>query len=123
MPEETTFDFPADLRKEQLELLELRDEYAAFCKTLPWSAVPLEGFEKDEPTMGPAGQRKVIFGDSPGYTAEQAEREQQLRERLVELSALVGMHRFWSDVPREDRVKARMALKHAHEQLPVSEVA
>ncbi|MFC7261474.1 hypothetical protein [Streptomyces lutosisoli] len=123
MPEETTFDFPANLRQKQLELLELRDEYATFCETLPWSAVPLEGFAKDEATMGPAGQRRVIFEDSPGYTAEQAEREQQLRERLVELSALVRMHRFWSEVPREDRVKARMALKHAHEQLPVSEVA
>lgn len=123
MPEEATFDFPADLRKEQLELLELRDEYAAFCKTLPWSAVPLEGFAKDEPTMGPAGQRKVIFGDSPGYTAEQADREQHLRERLILLSTLVGTHPYWGSLPVEDRVKARMTLKHAHEQLPASEAA
>ncbi|MFG3244139.1 hypothetical protein [Streptomyces sp. NPDC048157] len=52
--------------------------------------------------------------DSPGYTEEQATEVQRFQDELRRLSAEVMTHPYWAALSG-DVVKARMALKHAHE--------
>lgn len=112
MPQNDAFDFPQDLRDAQLALLETRAAYEQYAQTLPWSAVPMPGWESDKQLHSHYISGKA---DSPGYTDEQAAEVTRFQDRLVELSITVSTHPYWSTLG-EDVVAARMALKHAHEQ-------
>ncbi|MFI8944126.1 hypothetical protein [Streptomyces syringium] len=102
-----TFEFPDDLRAAQLESRQVTAELEALCRELPWSVEPHPGIPAREgdpfPTERPA---------TDGWTPEQQEKVQQLRERQRELATAVITHPYWSteDV-RGDVVAARMALK------------
>ncbi|NUK02596.1 hypothetical protein HRW23_20735 [Streptomyces lunaelactis] len=106
-----TYDFPDDLRTAQLDLHRTRAEYAALCRTLPWSVTPEPGWTSEKHVLG---DRVVSFPASPGYTAEQLAEEQRLRRRLLELSVTVSTHPYWATLAG-DVVDARSALKHADE--------
>ncbi|WP_405999599.1 hypothetical protein [Streptomyces sp. NBC_00829] len=107
-----TYDFPDDLRAAQLDLHRTRAEYAALCRTLPWSVTPEPGWTGEKHVLG---DRVVSFPDSPGYTAEQAAEVKRLRRRLLDLSVTVSTHPYWATLS-VGVVDARTALKHAHEQ-------
>lgn len=107
-----TYDFPEDLCAAQLDLHRTRAEYAALCRTLPWSVTPEPGWTSEKHVLG---DRVVSFPDSPGYTTEQAAEVERLRRRLLDLSVMVTTHPYWATLTA-DVVDARMALKHAHEQ-------
>ncbi|MFF8410593.1 hypothetical protein [Streptomyces omiyaensis] len=103
-------DFPDDLKKAQAELHRARAEYRTLCQALPWSVEPLPGWPgtKHPHTDEVTGGREA----SPGYTAEQAEREAALWARIRELSIQVSTHPHWSTVEQGPKlVDARMALK------------
>ncbi|MFI9028848.1 hypothetical protein [Streptomyces sp. NPDC053560] len=104
------YDFPEDLIAAQLEMHQARAEYRALCATLPWSATPQPGYERPEGYWYPFRRE-----DSPGYTEEQAEREEQLRARMLELSIQIGTHPYWGTLSGGDVVAARSALKHVHD--------
>jgi hypothetical protein len=106
------FDFPQDLRDVQLALLETRAAYEQYAQTLPWSAVPMPGWEADKQLHSNYISAKP---DSPGYTPEQAAEVARFQDRLRELSITVSTHPYWATLG-EGVVAARMALKHAHEQ-------
>jgi hypothetical protein len=107
-----THDFPSDLLAGQEELHQVRAELLALLKQLPWSVEPSDGFSDDN------GWRKVERPATPGWTQDEQAQVEKLRERERELAVFVSSHRYWSDVPVDDRVDARMALKHAHESPP-----
>ncbi|POX36699.1 hypothetical protein C3486_32345 [Streptomyces sp. Ru73] len=104
------YDFPEDLIAAQLEMHRTRAAYRALCETLPWSVVPLPGYERPEGHHYPFRRE-----DSPGYTEEQAEQEARLRARMRELSIQIGTHPFWDTLSGPDVVAARSALKHVHD--------
>lgn len=106
-----TYPFPQDLLDAQAALHRTRAECEEYARTLPWSAEPMPGWEADKQLHSNYVSSKP---DSPGYTAEQAERIAGYRARLLELSATVMVHPFWETLG-DDVVAARMALKHAHE--------
>lgn len=113
MPQTTpAFDFPQDLRAAQLALHETRAAYEEYAETLPWSAVPMPGWEADKQLHSHFRSGKA---DSPGYTDEQAAEVARFQARLVELSITVSTHPYWATLG-EGVVMARMALKRAHEQ-------
>ncbi|MEE1735204.1 hypothetical protein PUR49_01420 [Streptomyces sp. BE147] len=112
------YDFPQDLRDAQLALHQTRAECDAYARTLPWSAEPMPGWEAEKQVHSSYRPAKA---DSPGYTDEQAERLAVYRRRLLELSTTVMTHPFWETLSGPDLVKARTALRHAHE--PVEEKA
>ncbi|MFG2716262.1 hypothetical protein ACGFX2_37885 [Streptomyces goshikiensis] len=68
-----------------------------------------------EPMQGWArGERFSHRGDgpdSPGWTDEQKERAERMRQELRDLSAALVDHPYWATVAREDVVAARMLLK------------
>ncbi|GLW51385.1 hypothetical protein Stsp02_70460 [Streptomyces sp. NBRC 14336] len=103
----TTYDFPSDLLAGQEELHQVRAELSALLKRLPWSVEPLDGFSDDN------GWRKVERPASPGWTADEQAAVEKLRRREHELAVFVSTHRFWSELPPEDRVEARTQAKHA----------
>ncbi|MCM1973388.1 MULTISPECIES: hypothetical protein [Streptomyces] len=103
----TTYDFPSDLLAGQEELHQVRAELSALLKRLPWSVEPLDGFSDDN------GWRKVERPASPGWTADEQAAVEKLRRREHELAVFVSTHRFWSELPPEDRVEARMRAKRA----------
>lgn len=105
-----SFDFPSDLLAGQEELRQVRTELSALLKRLPWSVEPMDGFSDTN------GWRKVERPASPGWTADEQAEVEKLRRREHELAVFVSCHRFWSEVPAEDRVEARTRLKHVHEQ-------
>jgi hypothetical protein len=112
VPTNDAYDFPQDLLDAQLALHETRAAYEEYAQTLPWSAVPMPGWEADKQLHS-----NYISGkpDSPGYTDEQAAEVARFQARLVELSTLVSTHPYWASLG-EGVVMARMALKHAHEK-------
>lgn len=112
MPKNDAYDFPQDLLDAQLALHETRAEYEAYAQTLPWSAVPMTGWEADKQLHSNYISGKA---DSPGYTDEQAAEVAQFQARLIKLSITVSTHPYWATLS-EGVVMARMALKHAHEQ-------
>ncbi|MFJ5819312.1 hypothetical protein ACIQGT_36285 [Streptomyces sp. NPDC093108] len=105
------YDFPQDLRDAQLALHRTRAAYEQYAQTLPWSAEPMPGWEGDKQLHSSYRSHKE---DSPGYTQEQATEVRRLQDELRRLSAEVMTHPYWSTLSG-DVVKARMALKHAHE--------
>lgn len=107
-----TYDFPSDLLAGQEELHQVRAELLALLKRLPWSVEPLDGFSDD------TGWRKVERPASPGWTENEQAEVEKLRRRERELAVFVSGHRFWSEVATEDKVDARMHLKHAAEEPP-----
>lgn len=107
-----TFPFPQDLLDAQVALLEARAAYEEYARALPWSAVPMPGWEAEKQLHTTYRSTRLA---SPGYTEEQAAEVKRLRARLVEISATVTVHPFWESVDRESLVAARMALKRAHE--------
>ncbi|MER5277756.1 hypothetical protein ABT025_18635 [Streptomyces sp. NPDC002809] len=107
-----TYPFPQDLLDAQASLAETRAASEEYAKTLPWSAVPMPGWEANKQLHSNYISSKP---DSPGYTDEQAAEVARFRARLLELSTTVMTHPFWATVG-DDVVKARMALQHAHEQ-------
>ncbi|MFF4754023.1 hypothetical protein ACWD5R_21275 [Streptomyces sp. NPDC002514] len=110
----TTYDFPSDLLAGQEELHQVRAELSALLKRLPWSVEPLDGFSDDQ------SWRKVERAASPGWTDDEQAEVEKLRQREHELAVFVSTHRFWAEIAAAERVDARMGLKHAHEQPPVS---
>ncbi|MCX4826072.1 hypothetical protein OG883_41110 [Streptomyces sp. NBC_01142] len=107
----TTHRFPDRLQCLQLQLHRVQSEYEQLSRSLPWSVDPTRGWTYEErSTLGPA-THTAAFPDSPGYTPEQVVRVQQLRRRLVRLSAAVISHAWWETVAAGERVDARMALK------------
>jgi hypothetical protein len=102
-----THDFPSDLRAGQEELHQVRAELLDLLKRLPWSVAPSDGFSDTE------GWRRVERPATPGWTADEQAQVEKLRERERELAIFVSCHRYWSELPREARVDARMALKRA----------
>ncbi|MGK5629148.1 hypothetical protein [Streptomyces sp. URMC 123] len=110
-PSTSGMDFPADLLQAQRELHEVRARLQEVCARLPWSVEPLPGFRQ---TQAEGYWRDVERPDSPGWTDEEQQLVAQLRQRAQELSITVATHPFWATLEGPDRVKARMALKHAH---------
>lgn len=107
-----TYDFPSDLLAGQEELHQIRAELLALLKRLPWSVEPLDGFSDD------TGWRKVERPASPGWTEDEQAEVEKLRQRERELAVFVSGHRFWAQVTAENKVDARMRLKHAQEEPP-----
>lgn len=105
------FPFPQDLLDAQVALHRARALYEEYASGLPWSAMPMPGWEGDKQLHTNYRSTKPA---SPGYTEEQHTEVARLRAELLELSAVVSTHPFWDTVGREDVVKARMVLKHAH---------
>ncbi|MGY3676477.1 hypothetical protein [Streptomyces sp. TE33382] len=106
------YDFPQDLRDAQLALHQTRAECDAYARTLPWSAEPMDGWEAEKQIHSSYRPAKT---DSPGYTDDQTDRLAGYRHRLLELSTTVVTHPYWQTLSGPDQVKARTALKHAHE--------
>ncbi len=111
-----TYDVPSDLLAGQEELHQVRAELLALLKRLPWSVEPLDGFTDD------TGWRKVERPASPGWTEDEQAEVEKLRRRERELAVFVSCHRFWAEVATENKVDARMCLKHAHENQDENEV-
>ncbi|MGW3492148.1 hypothetical protein [Streptomyces sp. NPDC001020] len=107
-----TYDFPGDLLTGQEELHQVRAELLTLLKRLPWSVEPLDGFSDD------TGWRKVERQASPGWTEEEQAEVEKLRQRERELAVFVSCHRFWAEVTTENKVDARMYLKHVHVEPP-----
>lgn len=105
-----TYDFPSDLLAGQEELHQVRAELSALLKRLPWSVEPLDGFSDDN------GWRKVERPASPGWTEDEQAEVEKLRRREHELAVFISTHRYWSELTGADRMRARSALKHAHEK-------
>ncbi|MFJ7489661.1 hypothetical protein ACIQZB_00120 [Streptomyces sp. NPDC097727] len=106
--------FPQDLRDAQLALHQTRAAYEQYATTLPWSAEPMPGWESDKQLHSNYVSGKP---DSSGYTEEQAAEVARFQAELLRLSAEVATHSYWESLSGPDLVDARMALKHAHEQL------
>ncbi|WP_331764769.1 hypothetical protein [Streptomyces sp. NBC_01238] len=114
MPKNSSaFGFPQDLRDAQIALHQTRAAYEEYAKTLPWSAVPMPGWESDKQLHSSYRSHKE---DSPGYTEEQAAEVRRFQDELRRLSIAVSTHPFWESLSGPDLVEARMALKHAHEE-------
>ncbi|MFV8133215.1 hypothetical protein [Streptomyces syringium] len=105
-----THDFPPALRAAQIELHQVTAELAALTDRLPWSVVPLPGWNE------PHRWYRTECPDSPGWTDEEQDTVDTLRGRARELSILISTDPFWETVEKESVVEARMALKHAHEK-------
>lgn len=101
--------FPDDLIATQTRLHQAFAEHAAFCRTLPWSVEPMDGWpgEAHPHTGAITGGREA----SPGWTAEQKAEELRLRKSCVDLSIEVTVHPYWESVPQESMVAERQRLK------------
>ncbi|BDT39483.1 hypothetical protein [Streptomyces yaizuensis] len=102
------YTFPGDLRDAQARLHEVRAEYGALCRELPWSAAPLPGWEDDRRHPGYRSSRP----DSPGYTPDQAAEVDRLHAQMLDLAQLIVTHKHWKGLSGPTLVKARTALKH-----------
>ncbi|MFC0843533.1 hypothetical protein ACFH04_07265 [Streptomyces noboritoensis] len=100
--------FPDDLRDTQTRLHQAWADYARHCATLPWSAVPAEGWKTLEQQF--SGYHREVPA-TEGYTPEQQAEVERLRVLALELSRIVMRHPFWRTVPMEDKADARQALK------------
>ncbi|MFJ4843194.1 hypothetical protein [Streptomyces sp. NPDC088746] len=116
----TTYDFPQDLRDAQLALHRAWSAYEQYSRGLPWSAEPMSGWESDKQLHSSYHASKP---DSRGYTEDQHQEIARLRNELLELSAVVSTHPFWSTLERGEVVQGRMTLKHTREQPAVDEAA
>ncbi|WP_405546559.1 hypothetical protein OG590_39690 (plasmid) [Streptomyces goshikiensis] len=101
-----TLSFPDDLLKLQVELHRAHAEHRDFLAGLPWSVEPMQGWARGE-----RFSHRGDVPDSPGWTDEQKERAERMRQELRDLSAAVVDHSYWATVAREDVVAARMLLK------------
>lgn len=104
-----SFDFPSDLLSGQEELLQVRAALSDLLKRLPWSVEPHDGFSDDN------GWRRTERPASPGWTEDEQAAVEKLRRREHELAVFISVHRYWEGLSGADRIKARSALKHAHE--------
>ncbi|MFJ3673802.1 hypothetical protein ACIPSE_45905 [Streptomyces sp. NPDC090106] len=120
-PSETPFDpaaFPPDLLEAQRRAAELFAALHVFQATLPWSREPSEGWPADK-------ERKRSGRDATdGWTAEQGERYDALREELREAAAAVNAHEWWRGCADEGvrggaLVDLRQVLKHADGAVPL----
>ncbi|MFE9015624.1 hypothetical protein [Streptomyces cyaneofuscatus] len=109
----STYDFPQDLRDAQIALHQAQSEYTRYARHLPWSAVPMAGWEGDKQLHSRCRPSKP---DSPGYTEEQHRQVAAFRARLLELGTLVITHPYWQTLSGTDVVTARMQLKHADDR-------
>ena len=105
-----THDFPSDLLAAQEELHQVRAELLALLKRLPWSVQPSDGLHDDR------GWRRVERPATPGWSPDEQAQVEKLRERERELAVFVSCHRYWSELPPQDRVEARSQLKHVHDE-------
>ncbi|WP_405633862.1 hypothetical protein [Streptomyces sp. NBC_01174] len=108
-----TYDFPQDLRDAQLALHQTRAALEGYAAGLPWSAEPMPGWQTEKQLHSSYRSERA---DSPGWTPQQHEEVARLRKKLLDLSITVTTHLFWATVDQVEVVKARMALKHAHEE-------
>ncbi|MFH8566988.1 hypothetical protein [Streptomyces sp. NPDC017993] len=108
-----TFDFPQDLLDAQLELHQVQAELHALYARLPWSVEPMTGHGEDF-------WLPRLREDSPGHTDEEKNQVAELRARQLDLTVTVSCHDYWASCPG-DVVKARSALKRAHEPEDESE--
>ncbi|WP_030200719.1 hypothetical protein [Streptomyces sp. NRRL S-87] len=104
-----TYEFPPRLCALQLQLHRVRADSVRLSAELPWSVEPMPGWPASEHRFSHRGD----VPDSAGYTPEQKAAQDRLRKRELRLAAAVGTDPFWGTLAGEDRVKARMALKHA----------
>ncbi|WP_058043837.1 hypothetical protein [Streptomyces roseifaciens] len=114
MPD-SPYPYPDDLLAAQEELRAVYARLRAQLAETPWSVEPMPGWTSDpdrDRGRGYTSERP----DSPGWTPEQQEAVTALRARARELVTAVSTHPFWDTVDRGEVVKARMALKHVHEQ-------
>lgn len=97
-----TTSFPDDLTATQRELHAVRHERSALLAQLPTFAA----------ASAAPGAAEWMPGDPPlGRTAQQAEREAELRERERQLAQRVHGHAFWSTLEGPELVAARSELK------------
>lgn len=109
----TTYDYPDDLLKAQQALNEVRASLKALVKTLPYSAEPMEAWQRpDGYWLAPSPS----YPDSPGWSEQEQTEVDALRERERELAGAIVTHPFWSDVAGPERPDARSKLKHALER-------
>ncbi|MGW7433346.1 hypothetical protein ACWGIN_27875 [Streptomyces sp. NPDC054861] len=113
--------FPQDLIDAQARLHQARAEYAAYCRTLPWSVEPLDGWPG---TVHPhTGEVTGGRAPSPGYTDEQKAEDVRLQALVRGLSIEVSTHPYWDTLPKDATVvKARTALKHHPATVPAPAV-
>ncbi|MBH1934161.1 hypothetical protein I5Q34_07600 [Streptomyces sp. AV19] len=104
-----SFDFPRSLRQAQLELHQVRADLAALALTLPWSAEPMPAWSTPSGHWRPSSRP-----ESPGWTEEEQQQVNALRDRARELSITISTHPFWGTVEPGRVIEARMALKHEH---------
>ena len=104
-----TFDFPQDLLDAQRELHQVRAELAALYERLPWSVDPITGLGEDYWRSTACASPTL-----PARPTRKGSRSLQLRARQLELTSPSCSPPFWASCPG-DVVKARSALKHAHE--------
>ncbi|MFE1840628.1 hypothetical protein [Streptomyces sviceus] len=105
--DETTYDFPKDLLKSQVELEEVRGELKILLGKQPWSVEPLAAWTTHENHW-----RASSRPDSPGWDPSDQLRIATLRKRELELAALILGHPFWKELAAEERTDARTKLKH-----------
>ena len=106
-----SYDFPQDLIDAQDELRQVRADLQALFQKVPWSAEPLDAWERHE-TAWRAASRPA----SPGWDPQDAAEVARLRAREVELAGVIVTHAFWSEVSPTEVPAARDALKHHGEQ-------
>ncbi|MCX3060027.1 hypothetical protein [Streptomyces beihaiensis] len=103
------FEFPSDLLAGQEELHQVRAELLALLKRLPWSVDPRDAVSDTQ------GWRALERPASPGWSDDEQAEVEKLRRRELELAVFVTCHRYWSDLPGPDAVRARARLKHMHD--------
>ncbi|MGW3491923.1 hypothetical protein [Streptomyces sp. NPDC001054] len=104
-------DFPDDLLAAQRDLTAVRATLSARLAALPPSALPMPAWERPDGYW--AGAR--THPASPGWSEEERQEVAALRGRERELAAAIVTHELWASLPAEERMRARDALKHAHE--------
>lgn len=105
-----SYDFPQDLIDAQDELRQVRADLQALFQKVPWSAEPLDAWERHENAWRPASRPA-----SPGWSPDDAAEVARLRAREVELAGVIVTHTHWSEVSPAEILAARDALKHHHE--------
>ncbi|ASY37084.1 MULTISPECIES: hypothetical protein [Streptomyces] len=104
-------DFPDDLLAAQRDLTAVRATLSARLAALPPSAEPMPAWERPDGYW--AGAR--THPASPGWSEEERAEVAALRERERDLAGVIVTHELWASLPAEERMRARDALKHAHE--------
>ncbi|MFF7986948.1 nucleic acid-binding protein [Streptomyces sp. NPDC007901] len=109
----TTYHYPDDLLKAQQDLNEVRASLEALVKTLPYSVVPMEAWQRPE---GYWLSASPSYPASPGWSDQEQKDVAALRERERDLAAAIVTHAFWNEVAEPQRPDARSQLRHALER-------